>query len=117
MQDVRERRKIGIARSTRSDASVTLGLGVLAALIGIPTSILVARALGPAGMGGVTLVATIGSYTTTMLTFGRTMLRVFTFPIPSVAAVSGHAIAGVIPVISPSTCHADPGGAPALKSR
>src|SRR5437867_4558248 len=31
---------------------------------------------------------------TTMLAFGRTMLRVFTFPIPTVAAVSGHAIAG-----------------------
>src|SRR6185503_13726107 len=30
----------------------------------------------------------------TMLTFGRTMLRVFTFPIPTVAAVTGHAIAG-----------------------
>src|SRR5438093_1648177 len=30
----------------------------------------------------------------TMLAFGRTMLRVFTFPIPTVAAVSGHAIAG-----------------------
>lgn len=31
---------------------------------------------------------------TTMLAFGRTMLRVFTFPLPTVAAVSGHAIAG-----------------------
>lgn len=31
---------------------------------------------------------------TTMVAFGRTMLRVFTFPIPTVAAVSGHAIAG-----------------------
>jgi enoyl-CoA hydratase len=31
---------------------------------------------------------------TTMLAFGRTMLRVFTFPVPTVAAVSGHAIAG-----------------------
>lgn len=31
---------------------------------------------------------------TTLLAFGRTMLRVFTFPIPTVAAVSGHAIAG-----------------------
>ncbi len=31
---------------------------------------------------------------TTMLAFGRTMLRVFTFPIPTVAAVTGHAIAG-----------------------
>jgi enoyl-CoA hydratase len=30
----------------------------------------------------------------TMLAFGRTMLRVFSFPIPTVAAVSGHAIAG-----------------------
>src|SRR5207302_9418807 len=30
----------------------------------------------------------------TMLAFGRTMLRVFTFPIPTVAAMSGHAIAG-----------------------
>ena len=30
----------------------------------------------------------------TMLAFGRTMLRIFTFPIPTVAAVSGHAIAG-----------------------
>jgi len=30
----------------------------------------------------------------TMLAFGRTMLRVFTFPIPTVAAVTGHAIAG-----------------------
>jgi len=30
----------------------------------------------------------------TMTAFGRTMLRVFTFPIPTVAAVSGHAIAG-----------------------
>ena len=30
----------------------------------------------------------------TMLAFGRVMLRVFTFPIPTVAAVSGHAIAG-----------------------
>ena len=30
----------------------------------------------------------------TMVTFGRTMLRVFTFPIPTVAAVTGHAIAG-----------------------
>jgi enoyl-CoA hydratase len=31
---------------------------------------------------------------TTMIAFGRTMLRVFTFPIPTVAAISGHAIAG-----------------------
>src|SRR5947207_7379452 len=30
----------------------------------------------------------------TMVAFGRIMLRVFTFPIPTVAAVSGHAIAG-----------------------
>lgn len=30
----------------------------------------------------------------TLLTFGRTMLRIFLFPIPTVAAVSGHAIAG-----------------------
>jgi Delta3-Delta2-enoyl-CoA isomerase len=30
----------------------------------------------------------------TMLAFGRTMLRVFMFPIPTVAAVTGHAIAG-----------------------
>lgn len=30
----------------------------------------------------------------TMIAFGRTMLRVFTFPIPTVAAVTGHAIAG-----------------------
>ncbi|HZP40622.1 MAG TPA: crotonase/enoyl-CoA hydratase family protein [Candidatus Binatia bacterium] len=30
----------------------------------------------------------------TMIAFGRTMLRVFTFPIPTVAAVSGHAVAG-----------------------
>lgn len=30
----------------------------------------------------------------TMLAFGRTMLRVFTFGIPTVAAVSGHAVAG-----------------------
>ena len=31
---------------------------------------------------------------TTLTTFGRTMLRVFTFPLPTVAAVTGHAIAG-----------------------
>jgi enoyl-CoA hydratase len=31
---------------------------------------------------------------TTMLAFGRTMLRIFTLPIPTVAALSGHAIAG-----------------------
>ena len=30
----------------------------------------------------------------TLVTFARTMLRVFTFPIPTVAAVSGHAVAG-----------------------
>ena len=30
----------------------------------------------------------------TMLAFGRTMLRVFGFPLPTVAAISGHAIAG-----------------------
>jgi Delta3-Delta2-enoyl-CoA isomerase len=30
----------------------------------------------------------------TMVAFGRVMLRVFTFPIPTVAAVTGHAIAG-----------------------
>ena len=30
----------------------------------------------------------------TLVTFGRTMLRVFTFPIPTVAAVTGHAVAG-----------------------
>lgn len=29
-----------------------------------------------------------------MLAFGRTMLRVFGFPLPTVAAISGHAIAG-----------------------
>ncbi|MBM4245437.1 MAG: enoyl-CoA hydratase/isomerase family protein [Deltaproteobacteria bacterium] len=27
-------------------------------------------------------------------TFARTMLRVFTFPLPTVAAITGHAIAG-----------------------
>lgn len=31
---------------------------------------------------------------TTLVTFARTLLRVFTFPIPTLAAVSGHAIAG-----------------------
>ena len=31
---------------------------------------------------------------TTLRTFGHTLLRVFTFPIPTVAAVTGHAIAG-----------------------
>ncbi len=31
---------------------------------------------------------------TTLQAFGHTMLRVFTFPIPTVAAVTGHAIAG-----------------------
>src|SRR5437867_2901883 len=31
---------------------------------------------------------------TTLTTFGRTLLRVFTFPLPTVAAVTGHAIAG-----------------------
>jgi len=31
---------------------------------------------------------------TTLTVFGRTMLRVFTFPIPTVAAVTGHAVAG-----------------------
>jgi enoyl-CoA hydratase len=31
---------------------------------------------------------------TTLIAFGRTMLRVFTFPIPTVGALSGHAIAG-----------------------
>ena len=31
---------------------------------------------------------------TTLIAFGRIMLRVFTFPIPTVAAVSGHAVAG-----------------------
>jgi enoyl-CoA hydratase len=30
----------------------------------------------------------------TMLAFGRTMLRVFLFPLPTVAAIPGHAIAG-----------------------
>src|SRR5262249_5625253 len=30
----------------------------------------------------------------TVVAFARTMLRVFTFPIPTVAAVTGHAIAG-----------------------
>jgi enoyl-CoA hydratase len=30
----------------------------------------------------------------TLVDFGRTMLRVFTFPLPTVAAVTGHAIAG-----------------------
>jgi enoyl-CoA hydratase len=32
--------------------------------------------------------------TRTLVTFGRTMLRVFTFPIPTVAAMTGHAVAG-----------------------
>src|SRR5262245_20360037 len=31
---------------------------------------------------------------TTLTTFGRTLLRVFTFPLPTMAAVTGHAIAG-----------------------
>jgi enoyl-CoA hydratase len=30
----------------------------------------------------------------TMVAFGETMLRVFTFPVPTVAAITGHAIAG-----------------------
>ena len=30
----------------------------------------------------------------TLTAFGKTMLRVFTFPMPTIAAVSGHAIAG-----------------------
>jgi enoyl-CoA hydratase len=30
----------------------------------------------------------------TLLAFARTMLRVFTFPLPTIAAVSGHAVAG-----------------------
>jgi len=33
-------------------------------------------------------------FQTALRAFGRTMLRVFTFPVPTVAAVSGHAIAG-----------------------
>jgi enoyl-CoA hydratase len=33
-------------------------------------------------------------FRTTLRAFGRTMLRVFTFPIPVVGALSGHAIAG-----------------------
>jgi O-antigen/teichoic acid export membrane protein len=68
--DVRVQREIGVNRSARSDATITLGLGIIATLLGIPTSILVARALGPAGMGLVTLVATIGSYSATLLTLG-----------------------------------------------
>ena len=35
-----------------------------------------------------------GDLRTTLVAFGRTMLRVFTFPIPTVAAITGHAIAG-----------------------
>src|SRR2546428_12754049 len=33
-----------------------------------------------------------------LIAFGRIMLRVFTFPIPTVAAVSGHAIPGGAPL-------------------
>ncbi len=42
------------------------------------------------------LLPTLGAaeLRTTLVTFARTMLRVFLFPIPTVAAVSGHAIAG-----------------------
>src|SRR5882724_5165267 len=42
------------------------------------------------------LLPTLGAaeLRTTLITFARTMLRVFLFPIPTVAAVGGHAIAG-----------------------
>jgi enoyl-CoA hydratase len=37
---------------------------------------------------------TPADFKATITTFGETMLRVFTFPIPCIAAVTGHAIAG-----------------------
>jgi enoyl-CoA hydratase len=42
------------------------------------------------------VLPTLGSdeLTKTMISFGKTMHRIFAFPIPTVAAVSGHAIAG-----------------------
>src|SRR5262245_8836910 len=39
-----------------------------------------------------TLTAT--DFRDTLLTFARTLLRVWTFPVPTVAAVTGHAVAG-----------------------
>jgi len=62
--------RIRVSRSARSDATTVLSLGVLSTFIGIPTSILVARSLGPSGKGVVMLASTVAGYSTTMLGLG-----------------------------------------------
>src|SRR3989442_14143782 len=47
-----------------------------------------------------------------LVTFGRTMLRVFTFPIPTVAAVRGHADPGGAVLPLPGRLRSAAGGAP-----
>lgn len=62
--------RIRVSRSARSDATTVLTLGILSTFIGIPTSILVARTLGPSGKGVVMLASTVAGYSTTMLGLG-----------------------------------------------
>ncbi len=62
-----------------------------------PTAVVVAGRPGYFSAGlNLKLLPTLppDEFKRTMLAFGGIMLRVFTFPIPTVAAVTGHAIAG-----------------------
>jgi O-antigen/teichoic acid export membrane protein len=61
---------ISVSRSAGSDATTVLTLGILATAIGFPTSIIVARTLGPEGKGVVALASTVAGYSTTMLGLG-----------------------------------------------
>src|SRR5437870_2718196 len=59
-----------VRRSAGVDAVAVLSAGLLSSVISIPTSILIARAIGPAGKGAVTLVVTVIAYTTTLCALG-----------------------------------------------
>jgi O-antigen/teichoic acid export membrane protein len=63
-------RGIRVSRSARSDSVRVLALGILSTIVGIPASILIARALGPTGKGVVMLATTVAGYSTTLLGLG-----------------------------------------------
>jgi enoyl-CoA hydratase len=96
----------GIATVTVDDGKVNAMAGPFFAALNAaldraeverPTAIVIAGRPGYFSAGlNLKLLPTLAppEFRATMIAFGETMLRLFTFPIPCIAAVTGHAIAG-----------------------